>query len=340
MVFILNHPRNPDEELTLHLVEGPEKYICIRESSDAYHNLAIINYKYGCIDFKAQKANTMQRNILDELKAQNVNVEEHPSWKRADKLGRTRYTGGTSWQGSIEFGSFDEAVIFLSKYFRLAAHPNNNKYTDDWLMSIEEKRLTLQSQHSIFENQTNNSLLNTYMPSFFNWCHSGGQTYKSTEFKKSQLIGARSLPVTPGCYVWKYNGETLYVGKSSDIRSRLGGHLYLNISGPKSNAIFATTGRDAVLKYLLKDRDIDIEKYRDWSSIQKKNDPEYMSIWDELHVIIENSTFIVYSTKDETEMNMLERRLILELNPIANNGIPKDPKVRNDLEVLGFIPNN
>lgn len=174
-----------------------------------------------------------------------------------------------------------------------------------------------------------------YNPDFFRWNKIndiGG--YKSIEFDKKILLKKSNLPITPGCYIWKIDGVILYIGRSSNIRNRLGDHIFGKISGFSKNAIYNTTARDTIMRHLFPDHNH--QKFSKYTKVQKEQSTDYMQLWDESEQMVARSTFEIFSTKTSYDSEVLERHLIIKYSPITNNVLPNTSKERNDEIVLGF----
>jgi excinuclease UvrABC nuclease subunit len=173
-----------------------------------------------------------------------------------------------------------------------------------------------------------------YSHTFFEWKNiDNNETYVSREIVKNEILKKSILPITPGCYVWIYKNEVIYIGRSSNIQNRLGNHIFSKISGPRSNAIFTTTARDTIIRYV---RDENFDHYRNLSVKDKKSNSEYLEVWSEILEIIENSSFVIYSTKNSIDSYHLEKKLINDFKPKSNNVIPDSIKIRDDFKILGI----
>ena len=169
---------------------------------------------------------------------------------------------------------------------------------------------------------------------FFDWKpYDSNKRYISKEFNTISLKRRANLPVTPGCYIWKYNNCILYIGRTNNMRNRLGDHIFGKISSFKKNAIYNTTARDTVVKFLLNSYNQD--QYTNLTAEEKKSNPNYMKIWNQLREIIDQSSFIIYSCKTSCDSESLERELIKKYHPKANNVMPKSGIIRDDKLIFG-----
>ena len=83
---------------------------------------------------------------------------------------------------------------------------------------------------------------------FFDWKpYDSNKRYISKEFNTISLKRRANLPVTPGCYIWKYNNCILYIGRTNNMRNRLGDHIFgkiyrlpILLNKPKYYCIFRT----------------------------------------------------------------------------------------------------
>ena len=174
-----------------------------------------------------------------------------------------------------------------------------------------------------------------YDAKFYEWTKLEGKTFKSKEFLKNELGRGSDLPVSPGCYIWKVDNEIVYIGRTSNLKNRLGSHLFANVSGKRSNAIYTTTARDTLMKHFLPHQDH--ERFRDLERKSKQDNEEFMELWEKLQKIIEKrSSFMIYSTKTIGDSMNLERELVEELRPATNNVLPNRQKARDDKKILGF----
>ena len=176
-----------------------------------------------------------------------------------------------------------------------------------------------------------------YQPSNFKWKKFGSSssTYISEKFTTKTVPKSSYLPVTPGCYEWWYKGELLYIGTSTNLRNRLGPHIKTSISGPKGNSAYSTTTRDAIMYYLFPEHKDKHLKYRGTELNDKKNNPDYLKLWDLLNEVIANSEFRIYSTKTVKIAHNLELKLITKYTPPCNGAVPKVNHTRNDEKVIG-----
>lgn len=173
-----------------------------------------------------------------------------------------------------------------------------------------------------------------YDCNFFDWKqYDSNNRYISKEFNTKTLKRRANLPITPGCYIWKMDNCIIYVGRTNNIRNRLGDHIFGKISSFKKNAIYNTTARDTVAKFLL--NNYNHEQHINLTVEEKKNNPDYMKIWNQLQEIINQSTFIIYSCKTSCDSESLERELIKKHLPKANNVMPKSGIIRDDKLVFG-----
>jgi hypothetical protein len=116
--LVQNHPR--DAALTL------------KENCDNHHNNAWVCRRHGNVDFKNNGVRGTMRYMKGEIESQGLNLESQHNWEKS-KYGSTCCMSGTGYEGRLKFGSIEDSVRFLKKYFNLIACKENKQQTQSWI---------------------------------------------------------------------------------------------------------------------------------------------------------------------------------------------------------------
>ena len=110
-------------KLTIHLEQGPEKYIKLVDKCGGPNDGMICLHGNPHIWLKNQKPN--RRYLIGEVAAAGGHFTNEAGYVAAPGGVPNCGVGGTNYQGGVPFGSVEDAVKYLKRYFSVQACPGN-----------------------------------------------------------------------------------------------------------------------------------------------------------------------------------------------------------------------
>jgi hypothetical protein len=108
---------------TIHLEQGPKKYIKLVDQCGGHNEGIICLHKKPHIWLQNQRSN--RRYLVGEIAAAGGNFTNEAGYTAAPGGVPNCGVGGSNYQGGVLFGSVEDAVKYLKRYFDIRACPGN-----------------------------------------------------------------------------------------------------------------------------------------------------------------------------------------------------------------------
>lgn len=116
--------------------------VTLKEECSSRYNLGWICRRHGWLDLKGPGRRGLTRHLISEIAQQGGNFKKEHGYK-SSKSGYTHCMGGTGYQGGAPFGTIDDALRYLKKYFVLKACKGNNTFTQSYLNRLLGKSMNI-----------------------------------------------------------------------------------------------------------------------------------------------------------------------------------------------------